>query len=315
MIIMTNKNLLRPVVLCSVGLLLGSITLTACGSTETASPQPISIVSSFYPLQFVAEQIGGDNVSVSNLTPPGAEPHDLELTPQQTAAIGDAQLVIYLGGFQSAVDEAVKQEASKTSLDAGQGLTTLAPTQSEIDEAREEGESAPVADPHIWLDPNLMISVAQRVTKKLTALNPGEAKTFAANLTTLTAQLKKVDSDWKAGTKSCDSRDLVVSHEAFGYLVKRYQFKQVGIGGLSPDTEPSAAKVAEVSDFVNENDVKTIYYETLVDPKVAETVATETGANTAVLDPIEGLVQGSSQDYLSIMRTNLSNVKKGQGCK
>jgi zinc transport system substrate-binding protein len=130
----------------------------------------------------------------------------------------------------------------------------------------------------------------------------------------LTEQLGALDSEWKAGTTTCANRDLVVAHEAFGYLAKRYGFAQVGISGLSPDAEPSPAKVAEVADFVRANGVRTIYFETLVDPKVAETVAAETGAATAALDPLEGLAEGSTDDYLSVMRTNLETVRKGQPC-
>jgi zinc transport system substrate-binding protein len=300
-----------------------ALVLSACGSgsSATSSPSgsdsaagPLPVVAAFYPLQFAVEQVGGDRVSVTSLTAAGAEPHDLELTPQQVASVEDAQLVVYLKGFQSSVDEAVEQAGGANALDAGTGIPTLAPPQSEIDEAKEEGEEPPAYDPHVWLDPTNMILIADTVAARLSQADPAGAEQYAANAATLTEKLTALDSEWKAGTTTCENRNLVVSHEAFGYLAQRYDFTQVGISGLSPDAEPSPAQVAEVADFVRTNGVRTIYYETLVDPKVAETVASETGAATAVLDPLEGLEEGSTEDYLSVMRTNLETVRKGQPC-
>jgi zinc transport system substrate-binding protein len=296
-----------------------ALLLTACGSSSTASTStagstPLPVVAAFYPLQFAAEQVGGDRVSVTSLTAAGAEPHDLELTPQQVAAVSDAQLVVYLKGFQSSVDEAVDQAGGANALDAGAGVTTIAPPQGEIDEAKAAGEAPPAYDPHIWLDPTNMTRIVDTVATRLSSVDPAGAAQYAANAKALNEKLGVLDTEWKAGTTTCQNRDLVVSHEAFGYLAKRYDFTQVGISGLSPDAEPSPAKVAEVADFVRANGVRTIYYETLVDPKVAETVAAETGAATAVLDPLEGLAEGSTDDYLSVMRTNLETVRKGQPC-
>jgi zinc transport system substrate-binding protein len=298
----------------------GALLLAACGSASSTTPSgsstsaPLPVVAAFYPLQFVAEQVGGDRVSVTSLTAAGAEPHDLELTPQQVAAVTDAGLVVYLPGFQSSVDEAVAQAGGGNALDAGAGIPTLAPPQSEIDEAKEAGEEPPAYDPHVWLDPTNMTRIVDNVAARLSTADPAGAQEYAANAKALNEKLATLDGEWKAGTTTCENRDLVVSHEAFGYLAKRYGFTQVGISGLAPDAEPSPAKVAEVADFVRTNGVRTIYYETLVDPKVAETVAAETGAATAVLDPLEGLAEGSTDDYLSVMRTNLDTVRKGQPC-
>lgn len=305
---------------------LAATTLSACASDESttaASGDTLSVITAFYPLAFASERIGGAKVEVTNLTPPGAEPHDLELTPQQVAQIGAADVVIYVGGFQSAVDEAVAQEAKDTSIDVGKGLTTLAPPKephqhgsSKDKEAKKKKKEAPaVADPHIWLDPTLMGTIAERIGTRFADIDAANRETYTANQATLTKDLTTLSEEWTTGTKTCRSRDLVVSHEAFGYLGKAFDFKQVGISGLSPDSEPSAAKIREVTNFVRKNDVTTIYFETLVDPKVAETVAQESGAKTAVLDPLEGLKEGSDEDYLSVMRTNLEAVQAGQGCK
>jgi len=304
----------------AVAVVVGALALTGCSSgTGTGSAPgggstgPLPVVTAFYPLQFVVERVGGDRVSVTSLTAPGVEPHDLELSPQQVAAVSDASLVVYLAGFQQAVDDAVAQE-SGDALDAGAGIDRLAATASQVDEAQADGATAPTSDPHVWLDPANLQHIVDAVEKKLAEIDPAGADTYRKNASELDAALTELDTAWKAGTTTCANRDLVVSHEAFGYLAKRYGFIQRGISGLSPDAEPSPAKIAEVADFVRANGVSTIYYESLVDPKVAQTVASETGATTAMLDPLEGLAKGSTDDYLTVMRKNLETVEKGQAC-
>ncbi len=288
-----------------------ALVLGACGATTSgpdASTASVSVVAGFYPLQWAAEQVGGDRVQVTSLTAPGAEPHDLELTPQQVAAVTEADLVLYLAQFQPAVDEAVAQ-GGDNAVDVSTGLPTL-PAEA------HDGEPAPDSsyDPHVWLDPLRMASIVATVAERLTAADPDGAATYAGNAAATTDALTELDRTWTAGTATCASRTLVVSHEAFGYLADRYGFEQVGVSGLSPDAEPTPAQIADIAAFVTANDIATIYSETLVDPAVAETVAAETGASTAVLDPIEGLAEGSTEDYLSIMATNLATVREGQTC-
>ncbi|MFC6239033.1 metal ABC transporter substrate-binding protein [Longivirga aurantiaca] len=289
--------------------------LAACGSSGAASngaaDPTVSVVAGFYPLQWAAEVVGGDRVSVTSLTSPGAEPHDLELTPQQVAAVTDAGLVLYVAEFQPALDDAIAQ-SPEAAVDVAAGLETLAPEEHAGED--HEGEKEASYDPHVWLDPTNMAAIVATVAQRLSSLDPAGASTYAANAAALEDRLTALDEQWRTGTATCTSRDLVVSHEAFGYLAKRYGFEQVGISGLAPDTEPSPAKIAEVADFVRANEVRTVYYETLVDPKVAQTVADETGAKTAVLDPLEGLAEGSTDDYISVMEKNLQTVKDGQPC-
>lgn len=302
----------------ALALLPAAALLAACGSGtggEPASAGTTTVVAGFYPLEWAAAAVGGDRVSVTSLTAPGAEPHDLELTPQQVAAVSDADLVLYVAEFQPALDDAIAQSPD-AAVDVAGGLETLAPEEHADEEhAGEEhaGEETSY-DPHVWLDPTNMATIVATVAQRLSSVDPAGASTYAANAAALQDRLTALDEQWTAGTATCTSRDLVVSHEAFGYLAERYGFTQVGISGLSPDTEPSPAKIAEVADFVRANKVATVYYETLVDPKVAETVAQETGAGTAVLDPLEGLAEGSSEDYISVMEKNLQTVKDGQGC-
>ena len=303
----------------AAGAVIAALTLSSCATDpQPTADDPVTVMAAFYPLQFTAEQVGGDQVAVASLTPPGAEPHDVELTPQQIAEMGEADLILYIKGFQPAVDEAVAQVAADKAVDVSAGITLL-PGEEHADEhageggeGSHEGESA--TDPHIWLDPLNMVTIADTVEKRLSEAAPSAQTTFRANASALDTQLEALDKKWAAGTQECQSRDLVVSHEAFAYLADRYNFTQVGISGLSPESEPSPAKVAEVTDFVRKNDVSTIYFETLVDPRVAETVAGETGATTAMLDPLEGLAEGSDQTYLTVMETNLATVIAGQPC-
>lgn len=281
----------------------------ACSAPPAQRPATVTVMAAFYPLQYAAERVGGDAVSVVSLTPAGGEPHDVELSPQQVAEMGEADLVLYIKGFQPAVDEAVAQIAPERAVDVSQGITLLAASEP------ADGQSATQAtDPHIWLDPLNMVKITDTITTHLSEVAPQSAPSFAENGRKFDDQLSRLDRKWSAGTATCSSRDLVVSHEAFGYLAQRYGFTQVGISGLSPEAEPSPAKVAEVTDFVRGNGVETIYFETLVDPKVAQTVAAETGARTAVLDPLEGPPAGSGSTYLTAMVENLDTVVAGQPC-
>lgn len=338
-----------------------ALTLAACGGdddTTSNSPAPsdsagsgagetIGVVASFYPLQFVVGRVGGDRVDVTNLTPAGAEPHDLELTPQDTASLQDAGLVVYLAGFTPAVDDAVASvgatqafdvaPAARLDLESGEDEHEEGEEHADEDHAEEEGDEHAGedeheegeehadeegddhdhggVDPHFWLDPTRLADVADAVAVRLGELAPDHAADFTANAATLRGELEALDGEFEAGLASCASIDIVTSHTAFGYLAQRYGLTQVGIAGLSPEEEPSPARLGEVAEFVRDHDVSTIYYETLVDPAIAQTVADETGAATAVLDPIEGLTdQSAGTDYFGVMRSNLESLRAGQDC-
>jgi zinc transport system substrate-binding protein len=295
------------------GLALVGAALAACGdatstsvSGDTAQDQ-LKVVAAFYPLQYTVERVGGDRVAVEGLTPAGVDPHDVELSPQQVVELSESDLVVYLKGFQPAVDEAVEQSGVRA-IDIGADLEQPS---GPLD--GEDQGSGPM-DPHIWLDPLKMVDMSQRVRGELSSVDPAHATDYTNRATALDGELRALDKEWQQRTKTCESRDLVVSHEAFRYLADRYDFRQVPITGISPEAEPDPSQIARITDFVRNNSVTTIYYETLVDPKVAKTVAAETGAATAVLDPIEGLEPGSNGDYQSISRTNLDTVVTGQRC-
>jgi zinc transport system substrate-binding protein len=264
---------------------------------EASGGDHLQVVTSFYPLQFITERIAGDAITVRNLTKPGAEPHDLELTPRDVAELADADLVVYLSGFQPAVDTAVAQQAHTAYDVAGSAKLNA-------------------KDPHFWLDPIRLADVAGTLADRLATLSPAHADDFRRNARILRNDLFALDTDFSAGLASCANTDLVTSHEAFGYLAERYGLTQRGITGLNPEAEPSSSALASIADFVKANHVRTIYSETLVSPAVAKTVARETGARTAVLDPIEGLDDASAgADYLAVMRVNLATLREGQPCR
>jgi zinc transport system substrate-binding protein len=252
-------------------------------------------------------------VSVLSLAPPGGHSHDLEMGPRQVAAVSESDLVMLIPSFMPALDDAVR--GSDRVMDVSQGITLREghSHDHDHDHDHDHGDESGI-DPHIWLDPRNMVVIAERLAERLGALQPENADQFQENANQLAVELGALDDRWMSGTMSCRSRDLVVAHEAFGYLAQRYRLNQRGISGISPEAEPSPKRLAEIAEFVRDRGVMTIYYETLIDPRVARTIAEETGARTARLDPIESLAQGSSETYLTIMDANLTALRDGNGC-
>lgn len=290
---------------------------TACGGGSTtdagSSGGRLRVAVAFYPLAYLVEQIGGDTVEVTNLTAPGAEPHDLELSPRDVAAILDSDLVVYLSGFQPAVDDAVAQADRDLALDVA-SAADLTRTVTPIEDG-EEHEDEAGTDPHFWLDPERFAAVADEVAARLAAARPDDRRELTSRADALGDRLDALDQEFRDGLADCERTELVTSHTAFGYLADRYGLTQVGIAGLVPDAEPTPERLAEVSDFVGDHGVTTVYFETLVSPAVAEAVADEAGVETAVLDPLEGLTDRSDgDDYLAVMRSNLQTLRSGQGC-
>ena len=300
--------------------------LAGCGSDDGGGSSPgdrLDVVAGFYPLEWAASRVGGDRIEVSSLTAPGAEPHDLELTPQDVAGVSDADLLVYLGGFQSAVDEAAESQAGDHAWDVAEAADLSLTAE---DHAHEEGEDEHAdeehgeesADPHFWLDPTRLADVGDALAEQLADIDPDGAETYAQNAAALREDLEALDAEMTDGLTGCAVDTLVTSHDAFGYLAARYGFEVVGVTGLSPSTEPSADQMAEITDLVSERGVTTVYTETLVDPSIAETVADEAdeaGVRTAVLDPLEGLTDESAgDDYLAVMRANLATLQEGQTC-
>jgi len=263
--------------------------LAACGASVSAGPD--TVVASFYPLAFAAEEVA-PGVPIENLTPPGAEPHDLELSPIDAAAVRDARLVLLLGqGFQPQLEDAAGDGDNVLRLLDTAGLDLL-----------------PNGDPHVWLDPVRYANIVARIGDQL-----GHREAAGR----LEERLHDLDTEFQVGLAHCRRHEIVTSHEAFGYLAERYGLEQVAITGLSPESEPEPGKLQDVVDLVRERGVTTIYFETLVSPRISETVARETGATTAVLDPVEGLTEGEAShrdDYFTLMRANLAALRTGLGC-
>ncbi len=256
------------------------------------------MVASFYPFAYVAEQVGGDHVDVDNLTSPGVEPHDVELKPKQVGSVQTADLVVYQRGFQSAVDDAVDR-ADRVKADVID-VATLVPTDQ---------------DPHTWLDPRTLVAVSQAVAGRLSEADPDHAASYKANADRLEAQLVSLDEDFAAGLRTCRTRTIVTSHAAFGHLAKRYDLTQVPIAGIDPTNEPTPSELAEISSLVRREKITTVFTEALVSPAIAETVARETGARTASLDPVEGLSDDTGDEtYLTLMRRNLDALRKANSC-
>jgi zinc transport system substrate-binding protein len=294
-----------------VGASLASLLSGCSRSGSAAEVDRVSVVASFYPLAEAASKVGGDLVSVQNLTPPGVEPHDLELAPDDIEAIANADVIVYLGGgFQPAVEDALAEAEHAVTVDALNAVATNAAPASEA----EEGLTV---DPHVWLDPARFEEIVRAVTDGLAKADPANEATYAANAQAYVAQIAALDQEFRAGLSDCERTTIVTSHEAFGYLADAYGLTQVGILGLSPEAEPDPRRLAELRDLVEREGVTTIFAEELVSPKVAETLANEAGVQVAVLNPIESLTDAQEQageDYLSLMRENLDTLRKALDC-
>ncbi|MDR1387621.1 MAG: metal ABC transporter substrate-binding protein [Propionibacteriaceae bacterium] len=291
------------------------LTITAgCGSTapsgDPADDQRLQIVTTIYPYQFLAQGVGGDLVTVTNLTQPGAEPHDLELTARQVSSLSEADLVVFQTGLQPAVDDALEQTQPAQSVDVMAVLARIAEPLTTTDSAH-----GTVTDPHIWLDPVAMADLALELADRLGQIAPDDAALFASQGAALADRLRELDGDFSSRLAQCQRRSFVASHAAFGYLARRYDLVQIPIAGLSPDAEPSPARMAEIQRLVTDQGITTIFFETLASPALAQSLAGDLGLRTAVLDPAEGLTdQSAAQDYIGLMRADLDALVQANDC-
>ena len=295
--------------MCRFTALAASVALAAaafvgCGEDDggESAGGGLAVVASFYPLAELAARIGGDAVEVTNLTAPGVEPHDIELTTRQVDQLEDADVVLYLGqDFQPAVEEIAERR------DAG-GVDLL--------DSIPGGAAG--GDPHFWLDPGAMSAAAGVVAGVLAERAPPRAQSFRANATRYQADLAALEAEIDKGLADCDRREFVTAHAAFGHLARRYELEQVAIAGLSPEIEPDAGRLGEVADRIEASGITTVFFEELVSPDVAKALARETGASTGVLNPIEGLTDdqvAAGKDYAAVMRDNLSALRLALGCR
>ena len=297
-----------------------STSLTGCGliGDEGGGSEGVQVAAGFYALEYVAERIGGDQVEVTTLTEPGQDPHDVELSVSRTAEVAESDLVLHLGGFQPVVDDAVEQVAEGTVVDAADTAELVA-TGSEHDhegDEHEEEEPAGEEDPHFWLDPQRLAAVGDAVTGALTETDPAHAEDYRANLQALRDDLASLDDDLRQGLADCERDVVVVSHDAFGYWAQRYGLDFHSIAGLSPDSEPSPSHLADLAGLVREEGVTTVFSERLASAELAETLSAELDLRTAVLDPVEGLSdETADEDYVSLMRQNLEELREANGCR
>jgi zinc transport system substrate-binding protein len=315
---MVHRSLVsRLLTLTSVVLLLAAPTLTGCGRAVAGGTDRLRVVANFYPVQFLAERVGGDAVHVTDLTPAGTEPHDLALDGKATAALTDADVVFYLGaGFQPDVQKAVGELASsvrRTDLLSASGVRLLPAPAVLGKEALAGG-----MDPHVWLDPARMRAMAATVADTYIQADPDHAAGYRANLGALNRDLAGLDAALRTDLTGCAQTAIVTSHAAFGYLAQRYGLRQIPIAGLSPDAEPDAKTLARITDAARAAGVHTVFFEEALPPKLADTVASAIGARVDLLATLEfdpGTALGAGQDYLSVMRGDGQRLRTGLDCR
>ncbi|MCL4339261.1 zinc ABC transporter substrate-binding protein [Patescibacteria group bacterium] len=278
---------------------------------ETAKGDKLVVAASFYPIYFFASQIGGDKAQVFNITPPSAEPHDFEPTTQVIVKIHESNMLVMNGGNLEPWSQKLQDQLSGSNVKiviAGAGLTN--------NEMVENGQK--IQDPHIWLDPLLAKKEAGEILAGFKETDPKDAAYFEKNAELLVSRLDSLDKEYRDGLKNCQKKDFVTAHAAFGYIAAQYGLNQVAISGVTPDEEPSSQKMAEIADLVRKENIKIIFFEKLVSPKLSQAIAAETGAKTLVLDPIEGITKNETaagQNYFSLMENNLNNLKAALDCK
>lgn len=333
-----NVRRLIPTAAVASATVLGLTALSACSSSSAADNDgKLNVTASFYPMQYLAEEIGGDHVSVDTLTKPGVEPHDLELSPKQTASLGESEFILYLKGIQPAVDDAIGQSGVKNTVDAAT-LTKLekhgtevghdhghegeehsdehADEHSEEEEHGHEGEGEAGADPHIWLDPVKYAEVAEGVGKAMEKADPDHAASYKKNTEALVKKLDGLNTKFEGGLKNTKTKTFITTHSAFGYLAERYGLDQEGIAGVDPESDPSPARIKELQDIAKKDGVSTVFFETLASDKTAKTLANDAGLKTDVLDPLEGITDKSKGDnYVEVMESNLAALQKALGAK
>ncbi len=295
------------------------VVLGACATPVASDKQ--QVVVSFYPLEYLAKRIGGDRIEVTTLVPSGVEPHDWEPSPRDIGRLQQSKVFVYNGrGIEPWAERALAElpDGKPVRVDASDGLDELEAIEESGHDEAHQGEEHEGIDPHVWLDPHLYAQQAKKVRDALVAADPQGATMYDANLARLTTDVTTLRQDMEAGLTSCQRDTIVTSHAAFGYLAHHFNLKQVALSGLSPEAEPSPARMKELIDEVKATGATHIFFEALVSPRVAETIAQEVGAATLVLNPLEGLTRdelAAKDDYLSVMRENLANLRTALGCQ
>ena len=265
------------------------------------------VVASFYPLADFAQHVGGDFVTVQNITPAGTEPHDFEPTPQNVVALHQAKVFIYNGaGLEIWSDKVLSQLPDTVIVKASDGISLSA-----------SSENASHFDPHVWMNPVLAQKEIENIKNGFIKADPKHRKEYEANALRFESELSNLDHSFQTLLAYCEQKTIVTSHDAFEYLTKQYGLTVESLSGLSPDSEPSPKKLAEIADFVKKHSIKYIFFETLVSPQLSETIAHETGAQTIAFNPLEGLSDkeiSEGKDYMSIQKENLHSLQIALAC-
>ncbi|MEG0783390.1 metal ABC transporter substrate-binding protein [Carnobacterium sp.] len=291
--------------------------IVGCGNQEaTKDSTKLQIVTSFYPMYDFTQNVAGDNAEVSVLMKAGTEPHDYEPSAKDIAKIADSDVFVYNSKeMETWVSSVLTNIDTKKTVvvDASQGIDLLEGNHSDDEtEAEHEGHSH-AHDPHIWLDPVLAQKQVDTIKEGIIKADTKNKETYEKNALAYKEKLAALNEKFEMGLKNAENRTFVTQHAAFAYLANRYDLEQVAIAGLSPDQEPSPAKLAELNDFIKENNIKIIYFAETASPKIAKTVANETGAKLEVLSPIEGITQEEQEkgvDYIKVMEKNLEALEK-----
>lgn len=291
---------------------LAALTLlaTGCAANPNEPGGKPWIVTGFYPLQFIAEEVAGDHAHVVNLTPAGVEPHDLDLSPKQAITLADADVAFYERDLSPAVDQVIANNHPRRVVEVG-SVIRLHDAPSGV-----EGTDHDNLDPHFWQDPVLVSKVAAVFTAQLSSVDPSHAADYRKGLDRLQTDLASLDTDFRTGLAHCQVHTIVTSHDAFEYLGRRYGMNIAPIAGVAPDAEPSARYLHDLAQIVRKDKVTTVFSEELASPKLADALARELNLKTAVLDPIEGLSAADTTDnYLTLMRKNLREIQEANSCR
>lgn len=315
---------MRRVVAIAGVLLIGVLAIVWLGPARSPKTERLAVVASFYPLYEFARQVGGDRVEVTSLVPPGVEPHDWEPSPQDVARLKRSRVFVYNGaGLEPWVNKLLSAIAGQSLMvvNTTEEITLRAADLPRHDDQKRDKQTRweqANPDPHVWLDPALAQAQAEAIRAGLTKADPTQVTAFEANARAFKAKLADLHREFEQGLAACARREIITSHAAFGYLATRYGLTVVPIMGLTPEAEPSPAELARIVRFARRHQVRYVFFETLVSPKLAETLSREVGARTLVLNPLEGLTKdevAAGKDYLSLMRENLQNLRTGLECR
>lgn len=310
-----NKKYLIKIVFFLVGIFLTGLVIIFAYqraiSQKSSKEEKITVVTSFYPLYFITSQLGGTSVEVINLTPAGSEPHDYDLTTGDIFKIKNSQLLVLNGGGME-----VWRASLENSL--GENNRTKIISMDALINQKIEENGTDKSDPHIWLDPNLAIQIAERIVENLKIIDSKNREYYQSNFNILKTELLALDVDFKKGLSDCKKRDILTSHDAFSYLAKAYNLNQISIAGLSPEEEPSIKKLTEIAQIAKDKNMEYIFFESLMSSKLPQTIADEIGAKVLVLNPIGSLTKdeiAQGENYFTKMRENLKNLKTALDCQ